>query len=98
MDIQELIERIIATTPQGVNPQFTFILLDGQAKRTQVKDYFGLLHQDVKNMFGVDDAIAFLFDRDLFLWKVEEVEFNAPAVPQLNFLSRWRITLKKEDK
>ena len=81
MEIQELIERIVAKTPQGVNPQFTFVLLDGQ----------------VKNMFGLDAALAFLFDRDLFLWKVDEVVFNEPAIPQLNFLSHWRIMLKKED-
>lgn len=54
MDIHELIERIVVTTPQGVNPQFTFVLLDAQ----------------VKNMFGVDNAVAYLFDCDLFLWKV----------------------------
>lgn len=84
-NIYELIERIIATTPKGVVPQFTFVLLNEQATQTR----------EVKNMFGLDDATAFLFDHDLFRWKVKEVEFNAPAIPQLDFLSRWRITLKK---
>lgn len=85
-DIHELMERIVATTPKGVVPQFTFVLIYEQATQPQ----------EVKNMFGLDDAIAFLFDRDMFLWKVKKVEFSNPAIPQLDFLSRWRITLKKE--
>lgn len=80
-DIRQLIERIVATTPKGVKPQFTFVLLDAQAKQSQIEVRFGLLHSEVKNMYGLDAAIGFLFECDLFLWKVMEVQFNAPAIP-----------------
>jgi len=67
-EIYELMERIIDTTPKGVVPQFTFVLREG-------------VIEQVNNMFGLDDALSFLFGCDLFLWKVKKVEFNKPALP-----------------
>ena len=101
MEIKDLIEQIVESTPQASNSQFSFILEDTNAKcreyavdcrgnRVAECDYYGLSIETYET-FCVDDAVAFLFDCDIHLWNLESYAVNKP---QFGY-SYWYISLKR---
>ena len=103
MDIKDLIERIVESTPPASNSHFTFILEDTNAKhREYALDCYGNrvahcdcygLKTDTRLMIGVDDAVAFLFDCDTHLWELVSYEIDTPIYGQVG--RYWRIKLKR---
>ena len=61
MEIKELIELIVETTPRNCSV-FTFHARNGNANP--------VIHES----FGVDDAVSFLFDCDMKLWELMDYE------------------------
>lgn len=103
MDIKDLIEQIVESTPQASNPHFTFILEDTNAKcceyvvdcygeRVASCDYFGL-SIDTHDMLCLDDAVAFLFDCDIHLWELVSYEVDTPIYGSVG--RYWRIKLRR---
>ena len=103
MDIKDLIERIVESTPQASNSIFTFTLEDTNAKHREYAldcngdrvahcDIYGLSFE-THEMFCVDDAVAFLFDCDIHLWELVSYEIDTPIYGA--FERYWRITLRR---
>ena len=102
MDIKDLIERILESTPPGIFSHFTFILEDTNAKcreyavdcrgeRVASCDYFGL-STETHYVVSVHDAVTFLFDCDIHLWELVSYEID---MSMYGTSREWRITLRR---
>ena len=102
MEIKDLIERILESTPPSTYSHFIFTLEDTKAKcreyamdcngdRVADCDYY-VLSTDTRFEIGVDDAVAFLFDCDIHLWELVSYEVDM----SMYCTSRvWKITLRR---
>ena len=103
MDIKNLIEKILESTPQASKPYFLFTLEDTNAKQREYAvncygervahcDYFGL-SMETHIEIGVDAAVAFLFDCDTHLWEL--VKYDVDGMRVDGWTDFWRITLRR---
>ena len=103
MDIKDLIERIVESTPPVANSHFAFTLEDMDAKcreyvvdcrgeRVASCDYYGL-SVETYDAFCVDEAVTFLFDCDIHLWELVSIEVDTPIYGAVG--RYWRIKLKR---
>jgi len=104
MDIKDLIERIVESTPPVANSHFAFTLEDMDAKcrdyvvdcrgeRVASCDYYGL-SVETYDTFCLDDAVAFLFDCDIHLWELVSYEVDMRKYGSV--CRYWRINLMRK--
>ena len=101
MDIQELIEQIVANSKNYGMFYFTMedtsspmypTDADCRGKEVVQRDYWGLF-TETKFIHKVDDAIAFLFDADIHMWEL--IDWNIRYDSFGGFVRTWNITLRR---
>ena len=102
MDIQELIEQIAANskaygmfyiTMLDTNSPMYAVAVDCRGEEIASRcDYYGTYSEN-KFIHKTDDAIAFLFDADIHLWKL--VSWNIQRDHCGGLIATWNITLRR---
>ena len=100
MEIKDLIEQIVESTPpishfiftlEDTNAKCCEYAVDCRGERVASCDYYGV-SIETHLEFGVDDAVAFLFDCDIHLWELVSWETD---MMDYGTSGEWRIKLKR---
>ena len=101
MDIQELIEQIGSDNKEYGMFYFTMldthdpmyaIAVDCRGEEASRYDYYGT-YSEQKFIHKTEDAIAFLFDCDIYLWELVSWEARYDNCGELT--PTWNITLRR---